>query len=377
MKKNKLTFNKIFFASFIFLWLATAAYNLVKPTSDFSENENRYLAKFPRYTTEDLLEGRFMLGVEDYINDRFVARDFWISMQSVLEYAMGKRESNGVYICSDALIGSIDEPNREYVAGNIKAINNFTKVTGLPAEIMIVPSAAEVQAYKLPRFASPWNQSAEIELIYSNIDDAVCVPVGEALKEHKYEYIYYRTDHHWTSWGAYIAYKAYCETAGITPVEYKANRVSDDFKGTLYSTSGVRFIKSDYIEAYVYSGPVRCDISNGVTARSYDSMYFSEFLDKKDKYAYFLGQNQPVITVYGNSGGGKLLIFKDSYAHCMAPMLLENFSQVTLVDLRYVNRTFDHYFDISEYDRVLFLYSIDSFVNHSDITRLNLIGTAN
>jgi hypothetical protein len=359
------------------LWLATAAYNLVKPTSDFSENENRYLAKFPRYTTEDLLEGRFMLGVEDYINDRFVARDFWISMQSVLEYAMGKRESNGVYICSDALIGSIDEPNREYVAGNIKAINNFTKVTGLPAEIMIVPSAAEVQAYKLPRFASPWNQSAEIELIYSNIDDAVCVPVGEALKEHKYEYIYYRTDHHWTSWGAYIAYKAYCETAGITPVEYKANRVSDDFKGTLYSTSGVRFIKSDYIEAYVYSGPVRCDISNGVTARSYDSMYFSEFLDKKDKYAYFLGQNQPAITVYGNSGGGKLLIFKDSYAHCMAPMLLENFSQVTLVDLRYVNRTFDHYFDISEYDRVLFLYSIDSFVNHSDITRLNLIGTAN
>ena len=77
-------------------------------------------------------------------------------------------------------------------------------------------------------------------------------------------------------------------------------------------------------------------------------MYFSEFLDKKDKYAYFLGQNQPAITVYGNSGGGKLLIFKDSYAHCMAPMLLEkNFSQVTLVDLRYVNRTFDHYFDIS------------------------------
>ena len=144
-----------------------------------------------------------------------------------------------------------------------------------------------MQAYKLPRFCLALNQSAEIELIYSNIDDAVCVPVGEALKEHKYEYIYYRTDHHWTSWGAYIAYKAYCETAGITPVEYKANRVSDDFKGTLYSTSGVRFIKSDYIEAYVYSGPVRCDISNGVTARSYDSMYFSEFLDKRTSMPTF------------------------------------------------------------------------------------------
>ena len=84
------------------------------------------------------------------------------------------------------------------------------------------------------------------------------MPVGEALKEHKYEYIYYRTDHHWTSWGAYIAYKAYCETAGITPVEYKANRVSDDFKGTLYSTSGVRFIKATILRLTYTRG--RCAV---------------------------------------------------------------------------------------------------------------------
>lgn len=376
MKKSKLTYNKVFFAAFIVIWFAAAVYNLVKPTSDFSENENRYLAKFPQFSTEDLFEGRFMLGVENYLNDRFIGRDFWISMQSVLEYGSGKRESNGVYICKDALIDSLEQPNREYVTENVKAINNFIKVTGLPAELMIVPSAAEVQAYKLPKFASPWDQTAEIDMIYSNIENSNTISVGDTLKEHKFEYIFYRTDHHWTTWGAYLAYKEYCKAAGITPVEYKANTVSTDFNGTLYSTSGVRFIKSDSIDAYVYSGPVRCDISNGVTTTSYDTMYFSEYLGKKDKYAYFLGQNQPAITVYGNANGGKLLIFKDSYAHCMAPMLLEHYSQITLVDLRYVNKTFDKYFDISEYDRVLFLYSIDSFVNYSDIARLNLVGKA-
>lgn len=375
MKKSTLTFNKIFFAAFILLWLAAAVYNAVKPSADFSENENRWLSKFPKYSTGDLLEGKFMGGVENYVNDRFILRDYWISMQSVLEYAAGKRESNGVFICSDALIGSIDEPNYEYVAENIKAVNNFIKVTGLPAELMIIPSASEVQSYRLPRFATTWNQSAEIEMIYSNIENAACIPITDVLKAHKYEYIYYRTDHHWTTWGAYLAYKAYCEAVQLTPAEYKANRVSDSFTGTLYSTSGVRFIKSDTIDAFVYSGKARCDISNGVTVTSYDSMYFTEFLAKKDKYAYFLGQNQPAVTVYGSGEGGKLLVFKDSYAHCMAPMLLENYSQVTLVDLRYVNKTFDTYFDINEFDRVLFIYSIDSFVNYNDITRLNLAGT--
>lgn len=376
MKKFSLTFNKIFFASFIVLWIAAAVYNVVKPNADFSENENRWLAKFPKFSVNDMFEGKFMNGVENYVNDRFIARDYWISMQSVLEYMSGKRESNGVYICSDALIGSIDGPNREYVAGNIKAINNFIKVTGLPAELMIIPSASEVQSYKLPRFASPWNQSAEIEMIYSNIENAVSIPISDVLKAHKYEYIFYRTDHHWTTWGAYLAYKAYCEAVQLTPAEYRTNRVSDNFNGTLYSTSGVRFIKSDSIDAYSYSGTARCDISNGVSVTSYDSIYFSEFLAKKDKYAYFLGQNQPAVTVYGSGDGGKLLVFKDSYAHCMAPMLLENYSQVTLIDLRYVNKKFDSYFDINEFDRVLFLYSIDSFVNYNDITRLNLAGTA-
>ncbi len=376
MKKFSLTFNKIFFASFIVLWISAAVFNVVKPGDDFSENENRWLAKFPKFSAGDLIEGKFMSGVENYVNDRFIARDYWISMQSVLEYMSGKRESNGVYICSDTLIGSIDGPNHEYVAENIKAINNFIKVTGLPAELMIIPSASEVQSYKLPRFASPWNQSAEIQMIYSNIENAVCIPISDVLKAHKYEYIFYRTDHHWTTWGAYLAYKAYCEAVQLTPAEYRVNRVSDTFNGTLYSTSGVRFIKSDSIDAYKYSGKARCDISNGVTVTSYDSIYFSEFLAKKDKYAYFLGQNQPAVTVYGSGDGGKLLVFKDSYAHCMAPMLLENYSQVTLIDLRYVNKRFDSYFDINEFDRVLFLFSIDSFVNFNDITRLNLAGTA-
>jgi hypothetical protein len=371
--KTKLSFNKIFFFSFVVLWLAVAGYNLVKPNANFSENENRYFTEFPSYSFYSLTHGTFMNGVESYVNDRFTARDFWISAQSVLEYASGKRESNGVYICPDALIGKIAGPNDEYVAKNVDAINRFIKTAKLPATLMIVPSASDIQAYKLPIFASPWDQEAEINLIYSNIESADCISLADTLKSHKFEYIYYRTDHHWTTWGAYQAYKAYCGALGLTPAVYNANTVSSDFNGTLYSSSGVRFIKSDVINAYQYSGTASCEINDGNKVTDYNSFYFNDYLSKKDKYAYFLGQNQPIVTIKGSGSGGKLLVFKDSYAHCLAPMLLENYSQVTLVDLRYIKKTFSNYFNINDFDRVLFLYSIDSFVNYDDIGKLILI----
>ena len=377
MKTNKLNYNIIFFASFILIWFAVTIYNFFKPVSDFSENENRYLAKFPKAEVSTILDGTYMNDIENYINDRFVARDFWISMQSVLQYASGKRENNGVYICSDksgtgALISKLNGPNDAYIDKNIAAINRFIDVTGLPATLMVVPSASSIQSYKLPPLASPWDEKAVIDRIYSDVK-AGCLSVYETLSAHKDEYIYYRTDHHWTTFGASLAYKAYCEYVGLKPAEFTATEVSKSFNGTLYSSSGVRFIKSDTINAYKYSGKATCIINDGTKQTERDSIYFDEFLDKKDKYAYFLGQNQPVITVTGEAGGGKLLIFKDSYAHCMAPMLLENYSEITLVDLRYINKSFDRYFNIGDYDRVLFLYSIDSFVNYDDIGRLTLV----
>jgi hypothetical protein len=367
----KTTFNKIFFAVFIVLWAAAAVANLLKPRREFSENENRYLAAFPKYTFESMVNGKFMNKVEDYVNDQFLVRDFWVSAQSGLEYLIGKRENNGVYIGSGALIGKIGEPNRDFISMNIEGVEHFALKTDMPVSLIIVPSAAEIQSRKLPAFAKEWDQKAEIDRIYASVKSAKCISVYDILSAHADEYIFYRTDHHWTTYGAYLAYTAYCSANGISPADYCAETVSSSFDGTLYSKSGVRFIKSDTLEAFLNGFATHCDVFNGKETVSRSGVYFPEYLDKKDKYAYFLGQNQPVVTIYGeNENGPRLLMFKDSYAHCMAPMLLENYSLVTLVDLRYINVGLDNFVDIGEYDSALFLLSIETFANQSEVYKL-------
>lgn len=375
---KKLTYNRVFFYILVVAWAALTVLNFAAPKKDFSENENRYLASFPKFTLARLVNGDFMADVENYINDHFVFRDGWVAVQSSLEYASGKRENSGVYIGKGALLSIIDEPDGKSTAKNIEAINYFASQINVPVSLMIVPSASEIQPEKLPDFAVTWSQRDVIADIYSQCEGVKCVSVYETLKEHSADYIYYRTDHHWTTYGSYLAYVEYCRALGLLPHDYVAETVSNSFNGTLYSKSGVRFIKSDTIESYKLGFNARCDVYSGGETKSYDSVYFDEYLDVKDKYAYFLGTNQPIVTIYRDTDSDgdnakKLLVFKDSYAHCMAPMLLENYSQVTLVDLRYFRQQLNSVIDVADYDDVLFLYGIDSFVNSDDIYMLKFL----
>jgi hypothetical protein len=176
--------------------------------------------------------------------------DGWVAMQSSIEYASGKRENSGVYIGKGALFSIIDKPDSKSIERNIEAINYFASQVNVPVSLMIVPSASEIQPEKLPDFAVTWSLRDTIADIYSQCDGVECVSVYETLKEHSDDYIYYRTDHHWTTYGAYLAYAEYCRARVLLPHDYVAETVSNSFNGTLYSKSGVRFIKSDTIEAY-------------------------------------------------------------------------------------------------------------------------------
>lgn len=376
MNKPNKKFNKIFFACFVIPWFVFAIINIAAPERTFSENENRTLSSFPILkSAKTLVEGdAYMKKVDTYINDQFVLRDTWISLQSTLEFLTGKRENNGVYIADNALISKLDGPNDEYIESNISAINTFNEKYNIKSSIILVPSASEIQSDRLPRFACPWEQKEVIDNIYGKIKNADCISVYDTLSSHKDEYIFYRTDHHWTTYGAYLAYVEYCNAKGITPADYKYDTVSRDFNGTLYSKSGVRFTESDTIEAYSLDFDTECSILSVGKKEEHSSVYFEEYLGKKDKYAYFLGTNQPVITVKGNiDKTDKLLIFKDSYAHCLTPMLLEHYGEITLVDLRYIKNPLDRYFDVSQYDSALFLYSTDTFVNYNDLKVLPYI----
>ena len=381
--KNK---NRFFFWALVPLWAILVLWNFIAPAKDFSESENRYLAAFPTYNTSALLDGRFMDSVNDYLNDHFVGRPYWVGAQSLLEYGMGKREINSVFLHKHTLLSSLTSADTHSLQRNILGINAFCKEYNLPAYVALVPSAAVVQPERLPALAHPWNEAEAIEQIYRQLSPAItAVDVFSVLKEHSGEYIYYRTDHHWTSYGAYLAYTQLAPALGLpqrAQEEFAVTTLSNNFVGTYQSRTGLPWVTPDTLELYEAGQAVSYEIFFDPLKppEEHDSLYFEEYLAKKDKYAYFLGPitNSPYVRIHtGSDSGQKLIVFKDSYAHCLIPMLLADYSEICLVDLRAMQAAnYDDYLHVADYDAALFLYSTDVFARQRGASLFVPLATA-
>lgn len=356
---------------------------ILSQKKEFSEMENRYLKEFPQFSAKKIFDKSLANDIDTYVSDHFVGRDLWVGMKSSIEYMSGKRENNDIIIGKNQLFSRISEPDEAKVDKNIQGIISFAKNNNVQPYVMIVPSASEIQEEKLPMFAEStlWEQNKVISDINERLGEYVVpIDIYEAFHERKDDYLYYLTDHHWTTYGAYVAYVEagkYLQYEGLDMGLFSVETASNKFYGTLYSEANYRAIQPDIMEIYQYSDSnsavKEVEVFDGKETKSYNSMYFKEYLDKKDKYAMFLGANQPIVNIKTNNTGRKILIFKDSYAHAFAPFLVEaDYSEITLVDLRYLtNTSYKEYIDFESYDQILLLYSIDSFVNYADTANID------
>lgn len=345
----------------------------------YNREENRYLAAAPSLTLSKLLDGSYGAEWVHYADDRVAARDVWTSFHSSAEAALGKRELNGVFIAENALMERLEKPDERTVENNIQGIRNYLK--NHPYQqgfLMLVPSAAAVQPQKLPAFAEVWDQWQWIENTENQLkSDLTPVTLQETFSSHREEELYYRTDHHWTTLGAYYAYRELAEALGL-PVrgleEYTARQVSDSFNGTLYSKSCFRGIAPDVITTYSIGEIREARFGIGDQATVQSSLYFPEYLTKKDQYAVFLGPNQPLVSIRtGTQNGKKLLLFKDSYSHSFVPFLTQDYEEILLADLRYLNQPLSQLVKLEEYQQVVFLYSVDVFTHQMQTTKLNTL----
>lgn len=357
----------------------------------FSENENRYLAQFPKFSFESYKNKKFMEGFDDWISDRFVGREQWIEFKNSSDRAIGKTEINGVFIENDMMMEAWKSYDHTIYDKNLKAINKFAENhENIPIYFMLVPNAQEIYKNNLPAFAPMENQKKFIDNFYSDLSGFEgTVDVYSALKEKSEDsYIYYRTDHHWTSFGAFLAYQAAAPVLGYESYPYSAFEIehaSHDFRGTLFSKTLDFNVTPDIIDYYtvakgepevkvsVYDKP---DNSTGkIIYKNYDSMYFRDFLDVKDKYSSFLGQNSPLVTVENPSAKSEksLLVIKDSYAHSLVPFLSKEYKKVTMIDLRYINADFQIIAPLENYDQLLFMYNVITFSQDDrHIIKLNM-----
>ncbi len=374
MKKTQKRITTLFFMITVtFLPLIT----LFSRKESFSELENRVLSGAPEFSVENWFDKTFMNEFESYVSDHFVGREKWISAKIDTELMIGKEEINDIYITKERLMEKIPRPDDKSVKSSVDAINKFAFDTQKPVYVVIAPTSAGVYAGNLKKNTPQLDQKEIINDIYSKLDSSVLsVDVYETLYARKDEYIYYRTDHHWTTLGAYYAYNVAIQKMGFTPVaysKYNIEHASDEFLGTYHSKTLYDKLKPDIIDIYTCIGGssvVSCKVNSGKNVSEYDSIYFRDFLTKKDKYCTYLGSNQPAVTITTNVGSDKkLLVFKDSYANSLIPFLVQHYSEITVLDMRYV-ANYKDYADPEEYSQVLFLYNSTTFCSDNNLRKI-------
>lgn len=368
-------------AVFLLLLFGLTLVNLLTPSKDFSENENDYLAQLPEWNWSEVFSGRYGQDFEEYISDQFVGRDGWITAKVLAQRAMGRRDDNGVYFGSDGFLierhdQSEIEPERlerntermcQFVASAAQTLGEER------VSVMLVPTAANILSERLPPFAVDFDQDALIDSVRDALPAGNFIDVRPTLREHQEEYIYYRTDHHWTTRGAYYAYRAWCDAAGIegeTEEDFTVAPVSDAFLGTVFSKVLLLTAQPDTIHAWLPKEPVQYRTTINMGEREMDGLYDPSYLEKKDKYSYFLSGNNAEVRIEGpNQNGRRLLVIKDSYAHSLAPFAANDFEEVCLIDFRYFNYPLSQYMQEREITDVLILYNTVNFAKDVDMAK--------
>lgn len=363
----------IIFILTLFLFLII---NVIVPDREKSVQENRMLATKPKFRLSSLISGDYDEKFEAYMDDQFVGRDMWRKLKVMVDRIGGSRLENGVYIVTNGqLLEQIEVADENHLAANIKAIKSFSESQSkIPVRMMLVPDAANVLNHSLPSLAKPEDQTQMFSMVRKDLGDSVeWIDVSTELNKHKTEKIYYKTDHHWTTLGAFYAFQAAAPSLGIEgdlSGKYVSYAVSDSFNGMLASKSGVNLGEKEQIDIYVPTEEDTDLIVDYVDeGKRSTSLYDSSKLKEKDQYTVFLGGNSSLLDIRTVSTSTKrLLLVKDSFANSFIPFLTPYYREIVVVDPRYYSGTINDLMDSYRISEVLFLYSGNTFFKDNNIS---------
>lgn len=355
--------------------------SMVNPVRQYSATENRNLAQMPTFSFDALFaekdEDKFTLKYEEFITDQFVARDAWITLKTYAERVLGKKESNGVFFGSDGYLIEKHEVPTDQLEKNIEFLKSFLEASkDYNTHVLIAPTASLILSDKLPLYAPVWDQSALLDRVEALGNFVDC---RDVLTEHKDEQIYYHADHHWTTLGAYYSYTELCTSLGIESyplTEFNKRVLASDFQGTLANK-----VNMDTTPDEIFSlepDGVSLKVSYNGGQKVTDTLYEESYLSGRDKYSTFLDGNQPLVDIETSVKNGKtLLLVKDSYAHCMVPMLTAHYERIILMDMRHLNIGVMSYIAQLEaegtvVDDVVILYNAENFTEDRNMVKFGM-----
>ena len=374
MNKKALWAEALIFLAFIGAFFIL---NLVLPDRQFSEQENRYLQMRPEFSFKSLFSGDYTSKFETYTTDQFTFRDEWITLKAASELALGKQENNDVHLCENGtLIEGFKRPENSVLDSNMSALNTLVGNTDAKVYFALIPDKSDLYSSLLPKNVPNDSEKEVIDYCYGQ-SNATNVDIYSALSAHTDEYIFYRTDHHWTSLGAYYGLSALAESMGLPcpALDSYTDRhvVSEEFYGTTWSSSGFSWVDPDTMEIFV-NAPESLKVASYPQGSPVEGkLYDFSFLEKKDKYSMFMGGNCPMHVIEtGNEDKPSLLILRDSYTDSLIPFLLDDFSEIHVLDLRYYRASLKAYIEQNDFDNVLVCYSVSNFCSDSNIFLLGM-----
>lgn len=352
--------------------------NLLWPDRARSMVENRPLAGFPAPEMQTLAKGKWQNALNDWFSDQFVGRDSLFAIDYLIKKLSGVKIIDDVFLGHQMLIQQASPKDETILDRKAQAINHFFKMYPLHTMIGLVPGAQWVERSHLPSFVVPVDQPADITEFISRLDPSIQgLDISKNLEQVKDEYVFYKTDHHWTSLGAWQGASALLQACQIEPdlSAYDRYPVSNTFEGTLQARTGSIFLK-DTIDIYVAkNNPDYLVMANNDGV--YEStIYDQEALAGKDQYEVFLGGNDALVQISANTPDSNrhLLVFKDSYANAMIQFLLPYFRTITIVDPRYFYDNIDRLMEANMITDVLYLYSYNTF--QTDTTLADVLESA-
>lgn len=355
---------------FFLLSVIVLVSSIILPDTGFSEKENRILASRPALKLDQIISGVYEKQFETYENDQFPLRDMWITLKANTDRLMGKVEENGVYLGKNGyLMEAFNAPSQTQYDATVNAMTSFAqKHSDLKQYALIAPNSVNILKSNLPAFAPTDDQNPWIDKLKDSLTSAgvTFIDIRDTFTDHKTEDLYYHTDHHWTTLGAYYAYLQAAAVMGIdtSSDSYDKAPVSQTFKGTLSAKSGFRSGETDELDVFLPNGDnTLSSVVNYVDEQKKSaSFYDTSKLNTRDKYALFFGGNHAQIKISTpTESNNTLLVLKDSYANSFVPFLAQHYRKIIMIDPRYYYGDLEQLLQVENVQEVLYLYNANTF----------------
>lgn len=344
-----------------------------------SFTEDRELADVPKVNMSSIYDGSTTKGLSSYITDHFAGRRIWVAAKTRLQTEISESIVNGVYVSDERLLDvELSQKKDGSIADNADIFNSFFKSYDGMVYFAAIPTSTGVYGDVLPAHVVSYSEKQQINDLYEALaSDIRKIDAYDILKMMKDNYIFYRNDTKWTSYGAYCVYKTVIQKLGVLPTSYdkfSIEHVSDKFRGNLYNRTLTTDTKADIIDIYRYKdskNEVVCKVIDNDGNERDGSIFDRSKLGSSNMYSMYLGDAAPLVKIKTNvNNEKKLLVIKDSYADCFIPFLLQHYSEIAVASPEKMDKGLVDEIDINEYGQTLFLFGIEDLGNRSALKKI-------